>query len=252
MRLRMPNVRRLNTYAEAAALFDKAKLRGNTYGRSGTHAMPRHSANFSGLSKDHDGTVCFIYHSTTVVQWHPDNTCTLDLSYESQSTAVFADRFMPRGASIGGECKALCSGDAFYKPRARVRLDVDGRLTHASEDTYPITRVRIDRKKANKAVEVSGLKDFLAWYKPMAALLGNEQMHRENHNVPDIQAALLDRDQWEFIRTSSRVAGYTAEVPAVDKALRKAVYEEHDAYYTEEHASAPDYGSFTAWVKSNQ
>jgi len=133
-----------------------------------------------------------------------------------------------------------------------VRLDVDGRLTHASEDTYPITRVRVDRKKANKAVEASGLKDFLTWYKPMAALLGNGQMHRENHGVPDIQAALLDRDQWETIRTSSRVAGYTAEVPAVDKALRKAVYEEHDAYYTEEHASAPDYGSFTAWVKSSE
>jgi hypothetical protein len=248
----MPGVRRLNTYAEAAALFDKAKLRKNTYGRSGTHAMPRHSAHFTGLSKSHDGTICFIYHSTEVVQWHPDNTCTLDLNYESQSTAAFADRFMPRGAGISGECKALRSGDAYYKPGAQVRLDAEGRLTHASEDTRPIARVRVDRKKANKAMEVSGLKDFLAWYKPMAALLGNEQMHRGQPGWPDTLVALLDRDQWENLRVSAGIADYGAEVPAVEKELRKIVYEEHDAYYTEEHASAPDYGSFTAWVKSSE
>jgi hypothetical protein len=248
----MPGVRRLNTYAEASALFDKAKLRTNTYGRSGTHAMPSHSADFTGLSKDHDGTICFIYHSTTVVQWHPDNTCTLDLNYESQSTAVFADRFMPRGASISGECKALRSGGAYYKPGARVRLDAEGRLTHASEDTHPIARVRVDRKKANKAMEGSGLKDFLAWYKPMAALLGNEQMHRENHYNSDLVTSLLYRDQWEKLRTCSRLAGARAHVSVVERVLRESVYERYDAYYTEEHASAPDYGSFTAWVKSSE
>jgi hypothetical protein len=248
----MPDVKGVCSYAEAAALFDNAKLRKNTYGRSGTHAMPRHSTDFTGLSKGRDGTICFIYHRTTVVEWRPDNTCTLDISYTSRSTATFASRFAPHGVAIYGECKALRSGDAYYTPGARVRLDVDGRLTHASEDTRTQTRVRVDRKEANKAMEVSGLKDFLAWYKPMAALLGNEQMHREHHDVPDIQAALLDREQWESIRTSNRVAGFRAEVPAVEKALRKAVYEKHDAYYTEERASAPDHGSFTAWAKGSE
>jgi len=248
MGLRMPDVRGVGTYAQAAALFDRAKERKNPY-HSGTHAIPGHKVTFTGLSKAADGTIRFTYHSTDVVEWHPDDTCTLDIGWKSISTGTFADRFAPVGVGIYGACKALRVDGVYYNPHGIVRLDVEGRLTHASEDTRPILQVRVDRKKAKAASEESGLTAFLAWYKPMAALLGNEQMHRENHYNSDLVTSLLYRDQWEKLRTCSRLAGARAHVSVVERALRKAVYERYDAYYTTEHASAPDYGSFTAWTR---
>ena len=246
--LRMPDVRYIWTYAGAAALFDRAKERKN-FRYSGTHAMPEHKASFTGLSKAADGTIHFTYHRTDVVQWYPDDTCTLDVSYPSRSTACFANRFAPKGVGVYGECSALCVRGVYYRPNGTIRLDADGRLTHASEDTLPIRQVRVDRKKAKAAAEASGLTAFLAWYKPVAALLGSGQMHRTSLACPDVLPALLDRDQWEVLRCSGGIAGFGAGISAVEKVLRKAVYQHYDAYYTIEHASTPDYGSFSAWTR---
>lgn len=254
MKLRMPSAHRLATYAEAVALFEKARERRAGTTGSGTHKLPGHETPFTGMSRDGDN-IRFHYHYTIVVTWRPDDTCMLDLSYQSMSTAEFANRFGPGNTWVESECRqinarsgAVTRGHYLVGNSGIVRLNVDGTLTHPEEDTKPWKVRRVNRKKANAAMRESGAKDFAEWYKVMSAALKDPWQHNSADRIYDIVGAVADREQWATLLKTAHY-GYRITPPTFLAKLRATIYDDFDCHYIETHAFAPNWSKAHAWSK---
>lgn len=252
MRLRISGVPRISSYEQALGLFQMVKERPSLAGKSGTRILPGHDKGFTGMWQGSDGQIGFVYHQTTVVTWYPDNRCVMDVSYRSQSTAVFANRFAPDGAYIGGECSALRYDKKIYSPRDTLRFGADGLLSHPAEDTNKLTAARLDRKATKKVLDASGYKEFREWYLHMRQLLGEKQAHTERVQIEDLARAVNDREQWpDLLKTDWFNSGWNRRIlPRAETFLtriREALYEGEDVQVITEHDYADTWQQFDNW-----
>lgn len=247
MKLRMPSVKPVNTYEEAANLFNASSERRPGTSGSGTHKLPGHEASFTGLSKV--GTdIQFHYHDTVVVTAHHDGAATFDLSYQSQSTAGFANRFRissRRGDNyyyIYDEGRLVHTHLGYYRvgPSGLITIK-DGNVANPERDTIPFERRRTNRKKANAAMKESGAAEFIEWYKAMSAVLNDpRRQHTEGTSVHNVLGMIADRDQWNTLLRTSRF-GYRIAPPTFLAKLRELVADNYGCHYTETFATAPNY-----------
>jgi hypothetical protein len=247
MRLRMPSVNRTESYAGALALFERATERRFGAAGSGTHKLPGHNTDFTGMSKQ-GSDILFHYHRTVVVTCHEDNSATFDLSYRSQSTCEFAERFRCGRYWFGKEGQLVHTNGAYYRVGniGIITLTGEGEIVDPASSTIPFERRRVDRKKANAAMAETGAHEFITWYKLMSNVIdAPEHQHTENGPI-DMISDIKDSERWAQLLRSTYF-GHGIHPREFLAKLRALIYEKYDCYYVEEHASAPTYSNAKNW-----
>lgn len=236
MQLRLRNVGSARSYASAEYMFNTARRRTTLAGRSGTHFLPGHETGFTGISRTENGDIVFTYHQTDVVTWHPDNSLSLDLSYKSISTTVFANRFVPAEVGVYSECSYIVVGRKYYQPKWRVHIaigDEGAYLSNLARDTVPFRKVRLDRKATKAVLATTGYAAFREWYMLSAPVLGLDKLHRDRKAfVDDIPAALADRQQYMKLLNSAQF-GTGLRPDSFLSHIRDYLYVGHDVHVTE-------------------
>src|SRR5574343_1753561 len=113
--LNMNGVRYVQSYSNALWTWDKAQKQRPS--GAGERQIPGHNRPSTGISRLSDGTIKFIYHSTAVVIYEPDNTCRIDLSYGSRSTVIFAKKLCPASVVPYKEGEIVQWRGRFYATR---------------------------------------------------------------------------------------------------------------------------------------
>lgn len=253
--LSMRGQHHITTYEQAVACFDSAIERKSSHGgHAGTHKLSKSPSGITGVSKLGE-EIAFTYHATDVVTWSPWGVV-LDLSYQSQSTVVFANRFTPDSVRVLNEGKMIQitsdSETRFYLTRPSIRLSPNGSLMFPEQDTRSIQRVRVDRKAANAAAKKYNLAEFTTYYSAARGMLGEGQVHMGSQYAPgtlqrdDIATALLDKAHWVRI-VQSGVFGYRAAEKYVLNTIRDAIYEAEGCYFTEVHPYTTRYQDIVNW-----
>ena len=112
--------------------------------------------------------VCFRFHNTTVVTWHPDGSCTL-IPYTSRSTCLFADRFTPSRVYLTKGGTVLQVDDMLYPVG-------DGSIRIAADKTVSggvgvFVKRTINRKRANALLATTRYKEYRKWFAAMYPML---------------------------------------------------------------------------------
>lgn len=159
-------VRGIESHGAALAFYEKCPTR-----RGMVHGDPRRIKGKEG-SRAMDvrlerGAVRFRYHSTDVVVWHEDGRCTIDLTYDSQSTAAFARRFVPDSVDILGLCQQVSVGEWLYPGKGRVVLHPCGKVDCGDR---VFTKTEIIRTGARKYLDAVGYREYLHWWKAINPL----------------------------------------------------------------------------------
>lgn len=158
------------SYNEAWAVYESA------------HKYPRSSSNARGLKDARDTTktvfiergeeVCFQLHNTVVVRWSPENVRVG--FYDSSSTVVFANQFLPNGMRAithKREMYIACSG-MYYVPK-RGEMDfrfIDGLWTPDPTQVHRTDTTAMDHKRAARIRQI--LKPFMDWKMSIDRLKG--------------------------------------------------------------------------------
>jgi len=262
--LHMTGVSYVTNYNEAVAMFEKAKPQ-KCYG-SGDRAIPgRASSKVTGISM-HGENVVFTYHVTDVVTWKPDNTCVLDLNYESQSTANFANRFTPEDVHVFGEADVVGVGEwrsaKYYAHTGNVVV----RKGEIISGNRPVRAKIVERKEAKAALAEANFPAFSAWYKPIATFWERDEtayrrgkktvrrsaLHRgERIPARDVIGMLKDPEQWEALSHCSTF-GLGLPTSAFLNALREAIYEHENCYKMIEREFAPSYNTLRKWMRDER
>lgn len=263
--LHMTGVSYVTNYNDAVAMFEKAKPQRRD--GSGDRALPeRPSSKVTGISMRGENVV-FTYHVTDVVTWKPDNTCVLDLNYESQSTANFANRFTPENVYVFGEADVVGVGERgntkYYAHTGNVVVSKGEIIT----GNRPVKARVVDRKDAKAALAEANFPAFSAWYKPIAtfwerdepARIGGRKkifrrsaLHRGGH-IParDMITMLKDPEQWEALSHCSTF-GIGLATSAFLNALREAIYRHENCYEMVEREFAPSYDTLRKWMRDER
>lgn len=166
------NVPRINTYADALRFHDKASQKPWRNGGE-DFPFPGKRVRQYGVRKLADGSIAFRYHSTDVVTWHPDDSCTLD-PWNSQSTQAFANHLLPRHVYTTSQCSKLVTGgwqDGWVYP-------LSGKVRIGGPDDAIITGARfaierVNRKRAKVALARTRYAEYREWYGLMRPMLGD-------------------------------------------------------------------------------
>jgi len=246
----MPSAKNIASYSEALALYERADERKKGTSAAGERKLPGHKTNFTGISKYGDD-IAFVYHSTDVVRWRPDNTCTVDLSYKSASTCVFADRFSPWRVRFEREGAIVRANDhRYYKVggSGKVRLNADGLLTHPREDTEPFVQTTVNRERAKVASDKTNLTAFLKWYRMMTQMRGYS-----SHKGPwptgyeGFEQSLANDTLWGDLLNSA-IFGYGISPVRFIQQARTRVYVEYECYDKIPHDFATTYYQASKWI----
>lgn len=240
--LSMRGVGYVQSYTAAKALYDRAPVRRAGSSGAGERKLPGHLKNYTGMTLTAEG-VGFVYHRTTVALWMPDNTCILDLSYESHSTATFANRFSPRNIHVAKECEAISDGLHWYRAGSMVRVRHDGKIEHG---TLPIGRLVLNKERAKQVRKDTNYDAFAKWYRTMAPL-ADRIHHRDGiRRGSDILDALRNESKWHDLMTS---AAFGIQKPKQFlPILRKFLYQNFDAYDEVYETHASNYAQLCRWM----
>lgn len=196
------------------------------------------------------GAVLFRYHATDVVAWHPDQVRVV--CYDSQSTVVFADRFLPDGLVAESYRREMgirktTTGEC-YLPTGSVPLtfdNVDGDWVVHPGGVRSHTRTVTDRKLAYKTRKA--LRPFLDWLATMQRIgtdLGDDKIPRPKL-LPELKDYLVageiptqfyrhmavyewrNRDHESLIRQCLILSGAVTrvELPPGQVPKKKCIYE---------------------------
>lgn len=244
MQLQLRSVGYVRSYTSAEYMFNAARQRKTLAGKSGMRFLPGHETGFTGISRHDNGDIVFTYHQTDVVTWHPGNSVTLDLSYRSVSTGVFANRFVPTEVSVRSECSYIVVSGKYYAPRDHVHIVIEDRvprLSNPARDTIPLRKERLDREATKAVLAKTGYAAFREWYMLSAPLLGLDKLHRDRGAfVSDIPAALEDRQQYMNLLNSPQF-GFGLRPESFLSHIRDTLYRGHDVHVTE------TYDYVTSW-----
>jgi len=244
--LSMRGVSSVTSYAEAVAMFERAQAKPQRPADSGDFKIPGKASKITGISM-RNGEVRFTYHTTAVVMWFPDGTCTVDLSYESFSTATFANKFTPAGIGIHGEADVVSVGTwregKYYAHCGSVTIRPDGTL----EGTRAIRSKRLNRKRAATALATENFAAFAAYYTPLHDFWGNQLHMGEDIASHRMLAMMRDPEQWDALARC-----YLRHSTSVLPRLREMVYELHGAYDTKEKEFAPSYNTMRKWLREER
>ena len=112
--------------------------------------------------------VCFRFHNTTVVTWHPDGSCTLN-PYTSRSTCIFADRFTPSRVYLNKGGTVLQVDDTLYPVGSGpIRIAADRTV---SGGVGVFVKPTINRKRANALLATTRYKEYRRWFAAMYPML---------------------------------------------------------------------------------
>lgn len=191
-------VPRLNSYSDALAAFEKASLKPWKNGGEDLPFPQKRSRSY-GIRQLTDGSIAFRFHSTDVVTWYPDNSCTLQ-PYMSQSTQAFANCLLPNHATVTSACSRLVIGgwrDGWAYPLGGRPVRIGG-----PDDVVATGMVfeckRVNRKAAKAALARTRYTEYRNWYQLMAPMLtgpaAGEWLHEE-----DVLRYLEDPEKWHSL-----------------------------------------------------
>lgn len=240
--LHMRGVGYVVSYEAALAMYDRAPERKRGTVGSGERKLPGHLKRYTGMTLTAGG-VGFVYHDTTVAVWMPDNTCILDLSYESRSTVTFANRFSPRNISVAKQGAAISDGEYWYRTGTIVRISPNGRI---ESGTLPIHTLVLNKARAKAIRKETNYDEFAKWYRIMAPMADGRH-HRNTVSQRDIVAAMQDERQWHDLMTSA-VFAWNQPPAAFLTALRKRIYSYSGAYDTVSKPCVETYATLRRWV----
>lgn len=157
-----------STYEEAVKVYEAA------------HQHPRFTSGWRGLKDKRDtskqvcltgtGAVVFRYHHTDMIIWLPDRV-EIKL-YDSRSSGVFLDRFLPSGLTtktISGEMYiADRNGNCFVQEKGPLVFTYDGKWVLDQETAHRFEGEVLDRKRANQIRKIA--QPFLDWWESMQRL----------------------------------------------------------------------------------
>lgn len=177
------NLPSIRSYQEAVALYEKNEKFDQGYGWRGIISKrdtPKRLAKFS-------DSIVFRYHHTDLVVWRPD--CVVVKAYDSPSSVVFADAFLPHGISattVRGVMGFSTREHKFLKPNKTsicFILDKDRNIWDPDmEECRQFSTYVLDRKKA--AAVRKRLKDWVDWRDVMVRL------HKRTWSNPDYSQGL--------------------------------------------------------------
>ena len=130
-----------------------------------------------------DGAYEFKYHRTTVVRWVNQNTIELDVSWDSRSTRVFANAFLPYGVDVSSVNNCIVIGTPEGMVRsydlAKIHLSKGSTGNWKVHNISPWKEYRMNRKVAGKLRNESNYTAFVKHIKIANAMnLLNTDKHK--------------------------------------------------------------------------
>lgn len=218
---------RIDTYADALRFHDKAAEKPWPSGGE-DYPFPNKRYRQYGVRKLADGSVVFRYHSTDVVTWHPDDSCTLR-PWNSLSTQTFASPLLPKHVWLTGSCTKLVQGDwkeGWIYPLGHEPVRIGG-PDDAIITGMKFEKERVDRKAAKVVLARTRYAEYRNWYQLMAPMLmpGCAGGYVSSERALEL---LANPEDWHELMTAWSNAGRP-------DTLRKIIYENHrsEVYYTE-------------------
>lgn len=203
----VPSVR---SYNEALAFFHKAAekpwRKGKLHTYYSDHALPGKRQRTCGVRMQNENII-FRLHNTDVVTWRPDGSVRVKV-YNSQSTCVFINNFIPRHLMISLHSNGFVIRDLDTNMAKPLRDDftifADGTIGETDPVTFAIRRV--NKLVAKRLREESGYPAFAKWRKIMEPLLVNGHSWAARHEARwaidsrGVEDTLQDQESWpQFI-----------------------------------------------------
>lgn len=241
----------INNYAEALRFHEKGKPLRNIPER---HRIWGKETSKVMHSERRGDAIAFVYHSTDVVIWYPDDSYELDLRYTSRSTGIFANRFIPTGVYTLRECSVLQVKDTYHPAGTRLRIHADGRVEYPHHRPH-FEIERIDAKVSRTLLKQTRYYEYLAWHKLMRAMLdsapdtddrGYSRIRLRGFVSADDAIRMLDDpDRWHDLMQSN----YGAPADLRAALQRQFEWRGHAVFYTETRATLPSTMPFTSLGK---
>jgi hypothetical protein len=227
----------IDNYAEAAAFFERCPTSRGM--RDGVHRAIRgkEGSRTMGVRMSGDN-ICFRYHSTDVVIWHPDNSYSIDLHYDSASTRTFANRFIPSGHYAAKQGHHLVVGGRVYPAMCRLTVSADGVV---SGMRYKFRRHTVDRKRARQILTETNFYAYKAWHDvmyPMIAGALRPSWKQEHFHRDTLLGHLRTPDHWHDLMVSR---------DGDPEVLRAHLYATFNGYKEETVDTLPDNRNIEKW-----
>lgn len=161
----------VGSYQEAVALFERLPEAKN---------LTPDEKLLKGVTRDHDkrtrysgGTVSFIYHRTSLVQWHSGDRITI-IHHDSVSSRLFINCFLPKGMWVRSHRGDTVINNCVSKKGMSDWYYRDGRWQPEPNDIQVQYKMRLNRKKANEIKD--RVMPFIEWRDGLNALQNKQPL----------------------------------------------------------------------------
>jgi hypothetical protein len=196
------------------------------------HALPGKRQRTCGVRMQNENII-FRLHSTDVVTWRPDGSVRVEV-YNSQSTCVFINNFIPRHLMISLHSNGFVMRNLETFDATPLRDDFTIFADGTIGDTDPVTFAlrRINKPVAKRLREELGYPAFAKWRKIMEPLLVNGRSWAARHEArwavdrTGIRDTLQDREMWpQFI--IGNMPNSTILTNLYDRSASEVYYHDH-------------------------
>jgi hypothetical protein len=147
-----------------------------------------------------------------------------------------------------GEGDVLLHGNwrngTYYTTTGRVTIYPDGLI----DGTRTITRKRIDRGEAKKAIIAENYPAFVEFYQPLANFWGSNLHSGERFGEAAILRMLHDPTQWDALARAATF-GWKCSPETFLSKLRDVIYRQHGSFRFETLQSATSYATMRKWIR---
>lgn len=229
----------INDFAEALAFYEKCKpIEGDdgyrrVKGKEGSKQMSVYMT----VARD---SVRFRYHHTDVVVWRRDNSYSLNLQYGSVSTAIFANRFIPKDHAVLRQGHVIQAHGHLWPTRhSRVTVLPDDEVTGIERE---FVKQQVNRLRAKEALKQTRYGEFSRWHKVMSNMLeDNGKLKRRYRFIGNNQTML------ELLETEEGWHDLLLEKDSLVQ-LRGAIYEKFEVYDTQRVIKLPAKANSNSWI----